>query len=249
MVTALSKTQSPASVRKIHRVLSLMLDMAVGDGRLVRNVAAQVNLPRPVKHERRDLTHAQVDALAQACGHPAEVGKHRAHDERTNEMYRLVVLFLAYTGVRFGEMAALRVRRIDLQKRRAVIAESVTPVQGLGMVWAPPRPINDARCRFRDSSSTTLPDISKSRSLTISSSPVSAAATHCGCRLSQGLQAGGRVDRHTRSLPARAAAHGSIAGDRVGSGRQGRAADARLLAPRRRPKRAPDTGSSPWPNS
>ncbi len=134
-VTELTRTQAPASVRKIHRVLSLMLDMAVRDGRLVRNVATQVNLPRPVKHERRYLTHAQVDALAQACGYPVEVSKHRAHDERTNEMYRLVVLFLAYTGVRFGEMAALRVRRIDLEKRRAVIAESVTPVQGLGMVW------------------------------------------------------------------------------------------------------------------
>jgi len=134
-VTGLTKTQSPASVRKIHRVLSLMLDMAVRDGRLARNVAAQVNLPRPVKHERRYLTHAQVDALAHACGYPAEVSKRRAHDERTNEMYRLVVLFLAYTGVRFGEMAALRVGRIDLAKRRAVIAESVTPVQRLGMVW------------------------------------------------------------------------------------------------------------------
>ena len=50
-------------------------------------------------------------------------------------MYRLVVLFLAYTGVRFGEMAALRVGRVDLFKRRAIIAESVTPVQGQGMVW------------------------------------------------------------------------------------------------------------------
>lgn len=134
-VTQLTKTQAPASVRKIHRVLSLMLDMAVRDGRLVRNVAVKVNLPRPVKQERRYLTHAQVDALAQACGYPEEVSKHRAHDERTNEMYRLIVLFLAYTGVRFGEMAALRVKRIDLVKRRAVIAESVTPVQGLGMVW------------------------------------------------------------------------------------------------------------------
>ncbi len=134
-VTSLTKTQSPASVRKIHRVLSMMLDMAVRDGRLSRNVAAQINLPRPVKHERRYLTHAQVDALANACGYPSAVSKHRAHDERTNEMYRLVVLFLAYTGVRFGEMAALRVRRVDLQRRRAVIAESVTPVQGKGMVW------------------------------------------------------------------------------------------------------------------
>lgn len=50
-------------------------------------------------------------------------------------MYRLVVLFLAYTGVRFGEMAALRVSRLDLQRHRAVIAESVTPLTGRGMIW------------------------------------------------------------------------------------------------------------------
>lgn len=33
------------------------------------------------------------------------------------------MLFLAYTGVHFGEMAALRVRNLDLLRRRAVIAE------------------------------------------------------------------------------------------------------------------------------
>ena len=33
------RTHSPATVRKIHRVLSLILDMAVKDGRLARNVA------------------------------------------------------------------------------------------------------------------------------------------------------------------------------------------------------------------
>jgi len=138
-VTSLSKTQAPASVRKIHRVLSLILDMAVKDGRLSRNVAEKVNLPRPVKHEKRYLTHGQVEDLAHACAYPADVSKHRALDEHTNEMYRLVVLFLAYTGVRFGEMAALRVRRLDLMTRRAVIAESVTPVQGHGMVWGTPK--------------------------------------------------------------------------------------------------------------
>jgi integrase len=42
----------------------------------------------------------------------------------------LTVLFLAYTGVRFGEMAALRVGRLDLLRRRAIIAESVTEVHG-----------------------------------------------------------------------------------------------------------------------
>ncbi len=138
-ITTLTATQSPASVRKIHRVFSLVLDMAIKDGRLSRNVAAKVNLPRPVKHERRYLTHAQVNALAQACGYPAEVSKHRAHDERSTELYRLVVLFLAYTGVRFSEMAALRVSRLDLTTRRAVIAASVTPAQGRGLVWGSPK--------------------------------------------------------------------------------------------------------------
>ena len=38
-ITKLTETQSPASVRKIHRVLSLVLDMAIRDGRLNRNVA------------------------------------------------------------------------------------------------------------------------------------------------------------------------------------------------------------------
>ena len=137
-VTALSKRRSPATVRKTHRVLSLILDMAVKDGRLARNVATGVNLPRPVRKEQRFLTHAQVEDLAEACARPPGVSKHRRLDERENETYRLVVLFLAYTGM-FGEMAALRVGRLDLARRRATVAESVTVVQGMGMVWGTPK--------------------------------------------------------------------------------------------------------------
>ena len=138
-VTALASEHSPATVQKIHRVLSLVLDMAVKDGRLARNVASGVNLPRVGKREHRYLTHEQVDDLATATGYPSEPSKHSSLDTRTNETYRLVVLFLAYTGVRFGEMAALRVGRLDLARSRAVIVESVTPVQGLGLVWGTPK--------------------------------------------------------------------------------------------------------------
>ncbi len=120
-VTELAATRSPATVRKVHRVLSLILALAVKDGRLVRNVAAGVSLPRVVTGERRYLTHEQVHALAAAC-----------------EPHRLVVLFLAYTGVRFGEMAALRVGRVDFLRRRALIAESVTLVRGV-QTWGTPK--------------------------------------------------------------------------------------------------------------
>lgn len=111
---------APASVRKTHRVLSMVLGWAVKDERLTRNPAERVSLPRVTEAEKRFLTHQQVDELARACG-----------DE-----YRVMVLFLAYTGLRWGEMAALRVERLNLLRRRALIAESVTPVKGV-MTWGP----------------------------------------------------------------------------------------------------------------
>jgi integrase len=138
-VTRLSARRSPATVRKVHRVLSLILKTAVKDGRLARNPAADINLPRVVAAERRYLTHEQVHALANALAKPADVSKHRRLDERENQANRLIVLFLAYTGVRFGELAALRVARLDLLRRRAIIAESVTVVQGRGQVWGTPK--------------------------------------------------------------------------------------------------------------
>ena len=138
-VVRLAANLSPASVRKVVQVFSLILDRAVKDGRLARNHARGVNLPRVVKQEHSYLTHRQVAILATECGFPSDVSKHVSLAERENDTSRLLVLFLAYTGVRWGEMAALRVSRLDLVKRRALIAESVTPVQGLGLVWGTPK--------------------------------------------------------------------------------------------------------------
>jgi integrase len=111
---------APASVRKTYRVLSMALAYAVKDGRLAVNPAAGVSLPRVRESERRFLTHRQVHELAEACG-----------DE-----YKLMVFFLAYTGLRWGEMAALRVHRVDFLRRRVLVAESVTPVKGV-MTFGP----------------------------------------------------------------------------------------------------------------
>jgi len=114
--------QSAGSVHKIHRVLSMVLGLAVRDGRLPRNPAAGVNLPRATKAEKRYLRAEQVADLADVAG-PG----------------RLVVLVLAYTGIRWGEMAALRVSRVDLMSRRIHIAESVTEVDGGRLDWGLPK--------------------------------------------------------------------------------------------------------------
>jgi integrase len=118
----LTAIRSASTVRKVHGVLSLILASAVRDGRLARNPSDGVSLPRIVTAEHIYLTHEQVDELAEACSG-----------------YRLAVRFLAYTGIRFGELAALRVGRLDLMRRRATIAESVTEVGGRGLVWGTPK--------------------------------------------------------------------------------------------------------------
>ncbi|MEU8329370.1 hypothetical protein [Micromonospora sp. NPDC048839] len=51
------------------------------------------------------LNHDQVAMLAEACGR-----------------YGLLVRFLAYTGLRWGEASALRVSRLDLLRRRVTVA-------------------------------------------------------------------------------------------------------------------------------
>ena len=111
-----------STVRYVHRVLSLILEHAVRDGRLARNPATGVRMPRARMPEKRFLTHEQVATLADAAG-----------------KQRLVILVLAYCGLRWGEMAALRVGRLDLTRRRIDVAESVTEVRGT-LVGAPEEP-------------------------------------------------------------------------------------------------------------
>ncbi|WP_091112301.1 tyrosine-type recombinase/integrase [Geodermatophilus dictyosporus] len=111
---------SAATVRQVHRVLSLVLTFAVRDGRLARNPATDVPLPGAEGTERVFLARQQVDALAAAAGRR-----------------RLVIYFLVYTGVRYGERAALRVRAPDLLRRRALITEAVADVNGHAVFGTP----------------------------------------------------------------------------------------------------------------
>jgi integrase len=104
---------APATVRYAHRVLSLGLTAAVRNGRLVRNVAEGVPLPRVVATPKRFLTHDQVQALAEAC--PA---------------YGTLIRVLAYAGLRWGEVVALTAGRVDLRRRRIEVVEAITEIHG-----------------------------------------------------------------------------------------------------------------------
>jgi integrase len=103
----------PGTVRQTHRVLSLILDTAVADGRIARNPAAGAKLPRQARAEPVFLTAEQVAEVARAA-----------------EPEDLSVLTLAFTGLRFGELVGLKVRRYDPVRRRLTVSESVTEVRG-----------------------------------------------------------------------------------------------------------------------
>lgn len=101
-------------------VLRQVLGAAVEDNRLARNPCDGVN-SRSRKHvDRGYLNHEQVAALASQV-------------ERDPE----VVRFLAYTGLRWGKMAALRVQDFDMLRRRVNVSRSVT--ESGGLQWSTPK--------------------------------------------------------------------------------------------------------------
>ncbi|WP_378144790.1 tyrosine-type recombinase/integrase [Cnuibacter sp. UC19_7] len=115
-----SAGKSATTVLLSYGVLASILDVAVRDRRLPSNPARNVKLPRKLKREHRYLTHAQVIALADNAG-----------DRRA------LVLLLAYTGLRWGEAIGLRVKDVDLVRRRVTVSENAVEVDGQIIVGTP----------------------------------------------------------------------------------------------------------------
>ncbi|TAJ48955.1 MAG: site-specific integrase [Herbiconiux sp.] len=109
-----------STVIRTYGVLAAILDIAVKDRRIATNPARGVELPRKVKKAHPYLTHDQVELLASS-----------ANDRGT------LVRFLAYTGLRWGEATALRVRDLDTLRRRANVRENAVRVRGRIIVGTP----------------------------------------------------------------------------------------------------------------
>ncbi|NKS66798.1 tyrosine-type recombinase/integrase [Rhodococcus hoagii] len=96
---------------RTYQVLSSILADAARDRLISANPAKGVKLPRKPKKRPVYLTHEQVDALARAAG-----------------KYETLVLMLAYTGLRWGEVTGMRVRDLNLLRRRATVDENAVEV-------------------------------------------------------------------------------------------------------------------------
>jgi integrase len=104
----------PGTVRNAYRALSPILALAVTDGYIRSNPCNGVKLPKAAREEMVFLTESEVAALATAITSP----------------YGVLINFAAYTGLRAGEIAALKVERLDRLHRSALVSESVADVNG-----------------------------------------------------------------------------------------------------------------------
>lgn len=107
-----ARPKSATVVIRAHGVLASVLDIAVKDRRIPHNPARGVdNLPRKGRKAHRYLSHQEIERLAVASG-----------DHST------VVYLAAYTGLRWGELTALRVRDVDALRRRLAVNENAVRV-------------------------------------------------------------------------------------------------------------------------
>ena len=112
-ISELSTTKSASTVKRAHGILYGILADAVQDGRLARNAAENMHLPKRKASPRQYLNHEQVELLATVAGG-----------------HGTIVRTLAYTGLRWGELIGLRVRHVNFLKRRLIIEENAVWSRG-----------------------------------------------------------------------------------------------------------------------
>lgn len=102
---------APAGVNKLHVTLHKALDQAVKWHMVPRNVCETVSAPRPAPEEMRTLSRDQVRGLLSA-----------ASGDRLEALYVLAI----HTGMRQGELLALKWANIDLEAATVSVRRTLT---------------------------------------------------------------------------------------------------------------------------
>lgn len=117
-IADLPEELSDTRKRHVFRTLVPIFNLAVDDGMIRTSPTAaksvKQRVPRPQQKKMLFLDAGQVDALASAI----------------TPRYRPLVYCAAYTGMRAGELVALKVKHLDLKRGRVTVEESVSDVNG-----------------------------------------------------------------------------------------------------------------------
>lgn len=113
---------SPSTIRSTYTVLRAALDGAVRDGLIARNAAAAVARPGLPRKEARHLSAAELSRVLDAA--------------RSSRYYPALVLCAA-TGLRRGELMALKWRDVDLSAGTLAVRGTVNRVDGKLVITEP----------------------------------------------------------------------------------------------------------------
>lgn len=114
---------SPSRVNKCLLILRQVLDIAISRGKLAQNVmnSSELKRVRERKSKAEAFTAEEVFLLA-------------AH---MPEHYRLATIFACFTGVRMGELIALKVSDLDLKRQIVHVERSSVLVDGVVHTGSP----------------------------------------------------------------------------------------------------------------
>lgn len=113
---------SASHVRQASHLLGGIMKAAVAEGLIAASPCDAVRLPRMRHREIVCFTAAEVERIAEAVRQP----------------YDLAIYLLAYGGLRFGELAALRRDDCDLDRQRLRVDEAVSDLSGQ-LHYGPPK--------------------------------------------------------------------------------------------------------------
>ena len=128
---------SPSRVIQTHRVTHQVFDFAIRSKYLAVNPADRIELPSKPGSKKLALSHEQVRTLADAMVGAAAAVRQRsdtAPAKTSPQGLATMVRVMAYAGLRYSEIAALRVSDVDIDARRIMVGKSRTQVRGRGHV-------------------------------------------------------------------------------------------------------------------
>ena len=109
-----AKGLAPATTRKAYQLLSAALTAAVDNGLIAVSPCRNVRLPKLQVPDMRILEPDDLHLLS----------------ESIHERYRAMVLVAGYTGLRFGEICALRREHFNALRKSLRVEESLSEIRG-----------------------------------------------------------------------------------------------------------------------
>lgn len=108
------KGVGPGTVRNAYRMLARVLGEAERSRMITRSPATKIPLPKSERQEMHVLTPEEIDRLASTV----------------SPRYRALILTAGFTGLRWGELAGLKVEHLDLLRGVVHVKQSLTEAGG-----------------------------------------------------------------------------------------------------------------------